>query len=253
MTTYKNILSKVISLITRKSLIMTTNYTGVCWVKRKNKWLAYVRYNGKMNYCGYYLNDKDAAIARDNVYRFFYNDDAECNFEGATKRTPAQMRVFAKQLLLKQMGKTRSNSSIKTSPYRGVTWDSRSNKWKASINVNRKCSHISLFENDKDAALAYDKVARYMFGKKAITNFDGNEAATIGYVQAESLLNNKRRTSKYRGVHYSLRDKKYLVYIEISKKKIYLGRCNDEIEAALLYNAEAAKHGRPLNVIEGVA
>lgn len=44
----------------------------------------------------------------------------------------------------------------KTSLYRGVSWDKKRKKWVAEIRFNNKRNHLGRFENEVDAALAYD-------------------------------------------------------------------------------------------------
>jgi hypothetical protein len=62
--------------------------------------------------------------------------------------------------------KRRSNN---TSGYQGVSRHKL--KWKAEIVMNQKFIYLGLFENLKDAALAYDDAALKHFGEFANTNF----------------------------------------------------------------------------------
>lgn len=43
-----------------------------------------------------------------------------------------------------------------TSTYRGVCWYKRYNKWEATITINYKCIHLGKFDNEIDAAKAYN-------------------------------------------------------------------------------------------------
>lgn len=58
-----------------------------------------------------------------------------------------------------------------TSQYKGVHWHTRNSKWLASIQVNHNKMHLGLFDNEEDAARAYDAKARELFGEFARTNF----------------------------------------------------------------------------------
>jgi hypothetical protein len=51
------------------------------------------------------------------------------------------------------------------SKYRGVVYGKKSGKWLARLRVNRQLQHIGSFDNEEDAALAYDVVARLHFGE----------------------------------------------------------------------------------------
>lgn len=63
------------------------------------------------------------------------------------------------------------NQRIKkgTSQYKGVRWDK---KWRAQITYNKKQKHLGFFNNEIDAAKAYDKKAKELFGEFAKLNFN---------------------------------------------------------------------------------
>jgi len=69
----------------------------------------------------------------------------------------------------------RSNSSrdieCKSSRYRGVCLKKDLNKWQASIGYRGKRIHLGYFENEIDAAKAYDEAARKYYGEYAVVNF----------------------------------------------------------------------------------
>ena len=45
------------------------NYTGVCWHKRKNKYISSIMINGKLKHLGYFENEYDAHLAYENKLR----------------------------------------------------------------------------------------------------------------------------------------------------------------------------------------
>ncbi len=59
----------------------------------------------------------------------------------------------------------------KTSQYKGVNWDKRDRFWRTQIKLNGKSLHIGCFKNEVDAALAYDRTAKRLFGEFAFLNF----------------------------------------------------------------------------------
>ena len=63
---------------------------------------------------------------------------------------------------------SRPNSSSK---YLGVIWEKRRNHWVARINPNKKLIYLGSFNNEEDAARAYDKKAFELFGEFANLNF----------------------------------------------------------------------------------
>lgn len=58
-----------------------------------------------------------------------------------------------------------------TSKFRGVCWYGGRQKWYAGIRVSGKQINLGLFSCEKEAALAYDRAARELFGDFATPNF----------------------------------------------------------------------------------
>lgn len=68
--------------------------------------------------------------------------------------------------------KSNNNSSSK---YKGVSWDKLCRKWKAQIVYNSKFIYIGCFENEIDAAKAYNEKAKCLFGEFACLNILGKD------------------------------------------------------------------------------
>jgi hypothetical protein len=58
-----------------------------------------------------------------------------------------------------------------TSCYRGVSQDARLNKWIARIGANGRQIHLGVFDDEVDAAKAYDTAAKKYHGEFAVLNF----------------------------------------------------------------------------------
>lgn len=58
-----------------------------------------------------------------------------------------------------------------SSKFKGVFWFRRDAKWAAQICFERKRRHLGYFQNEEDAARAYDSAARCLHGQFAKLNF----------------------------------------------------------------------------------
>lgn len=84
-------------------------------------------------------------------------DNRRSNLRLCTRQQNAQARVR------KRAGAT--------SQYRGVSWNFQNKSWKAQIGHNNKRIHIGEFDDEIEAAKAYDAKARELFGEWASPNF----------------------------------------------------------------------------------
>lgn len=58
-----------------------------------------------------------------------------------------------------------------TSRFKGVCWLERYGQWQAQIRVDDKPRKLGLFDDEEDAAFAYDEAAREIWGEQARVNF----------------------------------------------------------------------------------
>lgn len=64
----------------------------------------------------------------------------------------------------------RELASNNTSGYKGVDWNKKNEKWRATITANGKQIHLGYFGTPEEAADAYDQAAVHHFGEYAKTN-----------------------------------------------------------------------------------
>lgn len=62
----------------------------------------------------------------------------------------------------------------KTSRFKGVLYRKRRKAWQAKIYLNYRLTHLGTYDTELDAALAYDKAARFHFRDFALLNFPDN-------------------------------------------------------------------------------
>jgi hypothetical protein len=144
----------------------TSSYSGVTLFSNQRKYQAFVRVAKKRIHLGMWPNDTDAALARDRGALFFGLDVPLNLPEESNRLGPASPDD------LRQLARRSAKATSSTSLYFGVTWDSRRRRWASVICPGEKKKiQIAQFDRAEDAAVAYDRVARSMFGEKALVNF----------------------------------------------------------------------------------
>jgi len=84
----------------------------------------------------------------------------------------------------------RQKAKIKSrSKYKGVSWYNRGKRWSVRIQVNRKQKFLGIFEDEIEAAKAYDRAARKYFGEFAELNFEKKDNARVGVLSEVSAAN----------------------------------------------------------------
>jgi hypothetical protein len=70
-----------------------------------------------------------------------------------------------------QNARNRRPTSKPYSKYKGVSWHKRNKKWEVRIAKSGKSTYLGTFEDELEAALAYDRKAEELFGEFAYLNF----------------------------------------------------------------------------------
>ncbi|MGB8225377.1 MAG: AP2/ERF family transcription factor [Sedimentisphaerales bacterium] len=65
----------------------------------------------------------------------------------------------------------RKSLNVRSSKYKGVSIDKRTNKWRAIIYYKYIKIHLGCFDSEEEAARAYDEAARELYGEYAMLNF----------------------------------------------------------------------------------
>jgi hypothetical protein len=137
-----------------------------------------------------------------------------------------------------------------TSRFMGVRRTAE-NRWVASKSGGKKGCHIGTFNSEKDAALAHDVYARKE-GRPvnfATERMSEEELKVLKTTQKESTVNLPVwGLSKFRGVHWQKNRERWMSRYTLAQrgeKNINLGAFVSAKYAALAFDAEARRRGRP--------
>ena len=67
----------------------------------------------------------------------------------------------------RNQNKQRRNTS---SQYKGVCWNKKSNKWQATITINKRYKYLGLYESELEASIVYDRYAIMYYKEYAYLN-----------------------------------------------------------------------------------
>ena len=124
--------------------VTKSDVKGVTWNKLSNKWEVGFTKDYKKTYLGTFRDKKTA-------------EGVAINYRKAHPWSIAK----AQQKKLLRGG---------TSKYKGVSWQTGIQKWKAGLQRGQKNCHLGCFLDEKDAALAYDKAAYEAWGDECYLN-----------------------------------------------------------------------------------
>jgi uncharacterized membrane-anchored protein len=213
----------------------SSQYRGVSWQKSENKWKAQIRYDGKKHYLGLFKDEEEAAREYDRPARTKLGEKAQLNFP-TKKEQAAEEAKQQRWIKCEEAG----------SKYRGVSWRKTENKWIAQIRYDGKKHGLGCFEDEEEAARAYDRAARTKLGEKAQLNFPTKKEQAAEEAKQQRWIKcgeAGEAGSKYRGVSWEKRNT-WKAAIEYDGKHHHLGYFENKEEAARTYDRAArAKHG----------
>lgn len=143
-------------------------------------------------------------------------------------------------------------SSKGDSKYKGVLKQPKSEYWGAKITVKTRGKMLGVFEDEKEAAIAYDNAARKYYKEFAVLNFPDENREPRGKINQSisSLRQLTKSKTGFRGVIKS--GQKFIAQIGVKRKTIcdgafeprkvlYLGTFQTKEEAARAFDKKATE------------
>jgi hypothetical protein len=196
-----------------------SGFKGVSWNVQSGKWKSTIMVAGKVTFLGRFHDEEEAARKYDEA--------------AAPLGRPLNFATEEGQRVVKK--------AVKATSFKGISWDTRVNKWKAQISIGHKAIHLGYFETEEAAARKFDEAASPL-GRPL--NFPGEEV-----VKVEGSSGGDGRWSRYKGVRWNGKTSTWVVKIKSASdgKFVQLGSFDDEEAAARAYDASAQPLGMLLN------
>lgn len=122
-------------------------YKGVTWHKKDKIWHAQIRFNNRIHYLGSYEEEVIAAYAYNIFAKKYFGEYAVLN-----------------DVPNVDISKYKNLNTKGTSKYKGIIY--RNFKWIARITINGNRKILGYYNNEVDAALAYNLAYKNHYGKE---------------------------------------------------------------------------------------
>jgi hypothetical protein len=226
-------------------------YAGVYFDKSRKKWSAKISMGGrKQRHIGYYDKEEEAAVDYARAVFKYKGQDA---LHRARERHLSEIVIDLSGVppqspILKPANRIKEGSS----KYAGVCFNKAMKKWIARIKIDGKNLHIGYYEDEEEAAADYARALFKYKGTEALAkaknrNSYGVAAMDLSDVPPQSPIQRpvnriKEGSSKYAGVCYNKRSKKWVAKIRIDGKMRHIGLYENEEEAAVDYAGALFKY-----------
>lgn len=169
---------------TIKNQPKTSQYVGVSRMKDQKKcWCVEIAHQKKHYHLGCYYIEEEAALVYDEKARELFGETAKLNFPdiSAEELTKVVSKIREENVHTPD-DISKGNQGVprnrpKTSKYVGVSFrkEKKSKQWTGYISYQKKSYFLGYFNTEKEAAKAYDKKAKELYGEDARLNLpDGD-------------------------------------------------------------------------------
>ena len=147
-----------------------TGYKGV-YQRGETRFAARIHCQGRQYYLGMYPTAETAALAYNHAAGQLFGDDAVLNPVGGQLPAPDVEYVEDKLAGRPRAPRYRGRKTVpkRPSPFQGVYWER--GRWRAKIGHRGRKVHLGYFDDEIEAAQAYDAAARRLHGDRARLNF----------------------------------------------------------------------------------
>ena len=212
-----------------------SNYNGVSWSVKNNKWTSRLTKDNETLSLGSYSTELEAAIVY-NDYASYLNETLEIKYRlNEIENYTPKPRDMVKEYREKRF-------QSKSSNFNGVYFVKSKQIFEASIQYKRKSYKLIKNTSDIECAKVYNEQALFFnnnFGTKYklndIENFIIQEKNHIHELEISKI----KKYSRFVGVSVRNDSNKFRAYIKHNGKRIDCGTFVDEIDAAKAYNKKA--------------
>ncbi len=214
-------------------------FLGVKHHGPSGRYRARVVAGGGDHWLGSWSNPTDAAVACDRALLHFGEPSGRLQLPSISRRLgPASPRELQRLARLDKL------SSDGVSRYLGV-WQTKHRTWGIRV-YDGKTVYLSGYMNEKDAAMAYDRLALHRLGDAARLNFPRRKPKSASLRQLSRELKERstavgRLTSAYRGVLYNPKNERtpWCACLTRDTVELRLGTWETERAAAIAYDRAA--------------
>lgn len=152
--------------------------------------------------------------------------------------------------LVNSIQNSRRQSPMKgtTSEYKGVSF--YQDQWYVRIHVDGKSRYYGRYREEKLAARVYDYAASKHYGEYARINFPDELMTDAEFAEVDTRR--QSTSSEYRGVCWDKKRQAWIAHITVRGRFKYLGRFEDEVEAAKAYNEAAIQYHSDSAVLNSI-